>query len=75
MTTGHYTLWHQLRADPVHHAENIAELMQWLAQGKIRPAIDTVFPLDRAVEAINHVMERRAQGKVILTMTAEGDTQ
>jgi NADPH2:quinone reductase len=69
-------LWgNSLRADPVHHAENIAELMQWLAQGKIRPAIDTVFPLDRAVEAINHVMERRAQGKVILTMTAEGENQ
>lgn len=69
-------LWgNSLRADPVHHAGNIAQLLDWLAAGKIKPEVDTIFPLDRAVEAINHVMERRAQGKVILTMTAEGDTQ
>ena len=69
-------LWgNSLRADPVHHAGNIAELLEWLAAGKIKPEVDTVFPLDRAVEAINHVMERRAQGKVILTMAAEGDTK
>ena len=68
-------LWgNSLRADPVHHAGNIAQLLEWLAAGRIKPEVDTTFPLDRAVEAINHVMERRAQGKVILTM-AEGDTQ
>ena len=69
-------LWgNSLRADPMHHAGNIAELLEWLAAGKIKPEVDTIFPLDRAVEAINHVMERRAQGKVILTMAAEGDTK
>lgn len=57
-----------LRADPQHHAANIADLLGWLAAGRIRPEIDRVFPLDQAVPALEHVMERRAQGKVILAV-------
>ncbi|OCC25482.1 NADPH:quinone oxidoreductase [Croceicoccus estronivorus] len=69
-------LWgNSLRADPVHHAGNIAQLMEWLAEGKICPAIDAVFPFDQAIEAINHVMERRARGKVILSVKAEGENK
>lgn len=65
-------LWgNHLRANPAHHAENIAQLLRWLEQGRIRPAIGAVFPLDRAVDAIDHVMERRAQGKVILAIRNE----
>ncbi len=62
-------LWgNSLRADPVHHAANIADLLGWLAAGRIRPAIDRIFPLGEAVAALEHVMERRAQGKVILSV-------
>ena len=69
-------LWgNSLRADPEPHAANIADLLGWLAAGRINPEVDTIFPLEQAVEAINHVMERRAQGKVILTMTAEGENK
>jgi len=62
-----------LRDDPGHHARNIAEIVGWLAAGKIRPAIDSMLPLEQAVTAINHVMERRAQGKVILVITGENE--
>jgi NADPH2:quinone reductase len=63
-------LWgNSLRADPAHHARNIADLTGWLTEGRIKPAIDAIFPIERAVEAIDHVMERRAQGKVILSIT------
>lgn len=55
-----------LRADPAHHGRNIGDLVRWLAEGRIKPSIDEKFPLDAAVEALNHVMERRARGKVIL---------
>jgi NADPH:quinone reductase len=57
-----------LRADPAHHARNMGELLQWLATARIKPAIDAVYPLERAVDALNHVMERRARGKVILAV-------
>jgi NADPH2:quinone reductase len=64
-------LWgNALRADPVHHARNIADLTVMLAQGRIRPAVDTIFPLERAVDALEHVAGRRAQGKVILAIKA-----
>jgi len=68
-------LWgNSLRADPEHHAANIDDLIGWLVAGRIRPSIDGVFPLDRAGEALNHVMKRRARGKVILAVKSlEGD--
>ena len=62
-----------LRDDPAHHARNIADIVGWLAAGKIRPAIDSMLPLEQAVTAINHVMERRAQGKVILVIKGENE--
>lgn len=57
-----------LRADPVHHAGNISDLLGHLVAGQIKPVIDRVFPMEDAVAAIEHVMERRAQGKVILAI-------
>jgi len=57
-----------LRADPVHHGKNIAQLLQWLAEGQITPEIDRVFPLEEVIPALEHVMERRARGKVILSV-------
>jgi len=65
-------LWgNALRADPAHHGRNVADLLGWVAEGRINPKIDRVLPLDRTIEALNHVMERRAQGKVILTVKSE----
>jgi len=62
-------LWgNSVRAEPTPHARNIADLFGWLADGRIRPAVDRVFPLDQVVAALEHVMERRAQGKVILAV-------
>ncbi len=62
-------LWgNALRADPEHHAANIQDLLGHLEAGRIRPEIDRVFPLDQAVAALEHVMERRARGKVILSL-------
>ncbi len=57
-----------LRADPVLHAANIADLLNWIATGELKPAIDRVMPIDQAVEALDHVMARRARGKVILAI-------
>ena len=32
----------------------------------LRPVIDTVYPLDRTAEAIDHIGEGRARGKVVV---------
>jgi NADPH2:quinone reductase len=57
-----------LKADPVHHAANIAELFALYTAGKLHPHIDATYPLVDAVEALQRVMQRRAQGKVILNV-------
>jgi NADPH:quinone reductase len=57
-----------LRADPVHHAANVGRLLDWMAEGKLRPVIDAKFPLARAVDALAHLESRQVRGKVILTV-------
>lgn len=57
------------RANPARHAANMAELFDWFEQGDLRPHIGARYPLSRFAEALDVVMERTAQGKVVLTMT------
>lgn len=57
-----------LKADPVHHAANIAELFDFFAAGKLRPHISETYPLANAVAGLQQVMQRRARGKVVLTL-------
>jgi NADPH2:quinone reductase len=53
--------------DPAGHAANVAQLMQWFGEGKIRPHIGGAFPLAQAKDAIAAVMDRKAQGKIVIT--------
>ncbi len=57
-----------LRADPDHHADNIDQLLKWLKEGALRPVIDQSFPLDRTVDALNHLESRAVKGKVLLSI-------
>jgi NADPH2:quinone reductase len=59
------------RANPERHAANMAELFAWFEQGSLRPHISAEYPLARFDEALDMVMERRAKGKVVLTMSRE----
>lgn len=45
---------------------NFAELMELFARGAVRPRIDRVFTLDRAVEALAAVASRSVIGKVVV---------
>lgn len=48
------------------------ELLRQLAQdGKVAPAIDRAFPLDRAPDAIRYLRAGRARGKVVVTVAAD----
>lgn len=62
-------LWgNSLRADPVPHGHNIGEILAWLAEGRLHPVIDARYPLRDAVAALTHVENRKAKGKVLLTL-------
>jgi len=54
--------------DPKGHAQNLKELMDLYAAGKIRPYVSERFPLARAGEAIAHLSSRKAMGKVVITV-------
>jgi NADPH2:quinone reductase len=50
------------------HRQNIAELMDWWRAGKLRPHVSSTYPLERASEAIRELADRRAKGKVVVTV-------
>ena len=54
--------------EPAVHLQNIKELWTLFADGKLKPAINDVFPLEQYEEAYDVMIGRRARGKVILTM-------
>ena len=52
--------------EPRHNQENLQELLTWLAQGKLKPHISATYPLERAADALNDVLNRKVMGKVVL---------
>jgi NADPH:quinone reductase-like Zn-dependent oxidoreductase len=41
-------------------------MLEYLADGRLRPVIDRAFPLSDARQAVQHVLDRRNKGKVLL---------
>jgi NADPH2:quinone reductase len=54
--------------DPEHHRRNVEELMSWWRAGKLRPHVSSTYPLERAAEAIRELADRKAKGKVVVTV-------
>lgn len=57
-----------VRKEPQSHAANMAELSRLYAEGKVKPQISARFPLERAAEALKSMEDRKAMGKVVLTI-------
>ncbi|MEM7353636.1 MAG: NADPH:quinone oxidoreductase family protein [Acidobacteriota bacterium] len=54
--------------DPAESARNFLELQQMFESGRLTPRV-TAFPLDDHQDALGALAERRAKGKLVLTMT------
>lgn len=52
--------------DPAGNRENAAAIFRWVAEGKLRPAIDEVLPFERATEALERLEQRKVKGKLVL---------
>ena len=50
------------------HRPDLARLFELIVEGKVRPVIDRSYPLDQVVEALRHVNDGRARGKVVITV-------
>lgn len=44
----------------------LAELGEWIARGEIVLPIDSIWPIERVVDAYEHLIEGRLRGKVVL---------
>jgi NADPH2:quinone reductase len=54
--------------DPKRAQASLEELMKWIADGKVHPHVSAKFPLAEGGKAIRMLMDRKAQGKVVVTM-------
>ena len=56
-----------LAFNPKALTESMAELMQWHAEGRLRPHVSHILPLARAQEALELMSTRKSTGKVVVT--------
>ena len=54
--------------EPDVHKSNMAELLDWYAAGKLKPHVSRHFSLSEGAAAIRWMMDRKATGKVVLTV-------
>jgi NADPH2:quinone reductase len=48
--------------------DSLHTLLGWYAEGKLKPHISAIYPLERAAEALNALIQRRSTGKVVVTI-------
>ena len=46
--------------------DSLAELMSWHAQGRLKPHVSHVLPLEQVAEALDLIRSRRSTGKVVV---------
>ena len=61
-----YFRWHA----PEKLRQSVEVLMRWYADGKLTPCISHRLPLEKSVDAIRLLTDRKAFGKVVVTMEA-----
>ena len=54
--------------DPRANAAHVEQLFRWWDEGRIAPRISATYPLERAGEAIAALRDRRAFGKLVVTL-------
>jgi NADPH:quinone reductase len=64
-----YFRWHA----PDKLRTSVAELLQWYQEGKLMPCITHRLPLERSMEAIRLLTDRRAYGKVVIIPAVSAD--
>jgi NADPH2:quinone reductase len=51
---------------PDEAARAMEAVMAWFGEGKLRPRVDRVLPLERAAEAMSAIADRSVQGRIVL---------
>ena len=51
---------------PQENKRNIAQLMEWVKDGELKPIVDEVFPLEKTAEGLKKLQDRSVMGKVLV---------
>src|SRR5262249_48875026 len=51
---------------PERNRAHIERVLAWIAEGRVAPPVDRVYPFDRAAEALTRIASRQAIGKIVL---------
>ncbi|MFL6763849.1 MAG: NADPH:quinone oxidoreductase family protein [Sphingomicrobium sp.] len=54
--------------DPKRNSAHVEQLFRWWDEGKIAPKVSATYPLERAGEAIAGLRDRKAVGKLVVTL-------
>ena len=54
--------------EPKRNQENVEDLYRLYEEGKVKPHVSSTYPLERSADAITELAERRAKGKVVITL-------
>lgn len=57
-----------LKFAPEVLADSLKTLLGWYGEGRLRPHVSHILPLDRVEEALDLIRSRRATGKVVVTI-------
>jgi NADPH:quinone reductase len=53
---------------PDESSRTADKILQWVSEGKLRPHIDRMLPLERVAEAISGIETRSVAGRIVLTV-------
>src|SRR3989441_2428048 len=56
------------RREPKVFAGSIAQLGLWFREGKLRPHVSKIYPLEKAADALRLMAARQVKGKVVLAL-------
>ncbi|MDA7501680.1 NADPH:quinone oxidoreductase family protein [Chitinophagales bacterium] len=55
--------------DPGANLKNSLQILNWFNEGKIKPHIHKIYPLDQTRNALEEMMDRKVKGKIIISMS------
>ncbi|MBC2861369.1 NADPH:quinone oxidoreductase family protein [Stappia sp. 28M-7] len=52
--------------EPEAHRDNMEQLLAWMREGRIRPHLHAVYPIEETARALRELADRKVLGKVII---------